>query len=83
MSGIRKYLVKRDRFEYGETSIMSFPCCCCKHKSKSDTDQPCRCCDHNLNAAEDAAEINADKARDRAGLPSFSGRQDHSLEAQE
>lgn len=46
-----------DKFEPEEDGLtrLSFPCCACKHQSKTDADEPCRSCGHNLNAVIDTA----------------------------
>ena len=47
---LRKYLVKRDKFEYDESSVFCFPCTVCKYKKRCDTDLPRLRCDHNVNS---------------------------------
>lgn len=43
-------VVARDKFEPDEEGHMAIPCCWCKHRHGSDTQEPCRTCDHNCNA---------------------------------
>jgi hypothetical protein len=47
---------KTDYFELPDTFVkfdatLSFPCCCCKHSAKEQTDDPCYRCGHNANSA--------------------------------
>lgn len=51
---LQDYAVKRDKFEYDDSSVFDFPCTVCKSKTKQDTDEPCRTCDHNANAVKEA-----------------------------
>ena len=44
-------IVAGDHFEPEEHNIaFGIPCCWCKHRFGSDTQDPCRTCDHNANA---------------------------------
>lgn len=48
--GLKDYEVKRDKFENDDTMHFSFPCACCFHRHRRDSEEPCRTCDHNANA---------------------------------
>lgn len=53
---LKDYGVARDKFEIPEHGLVGideqlcFPCCCCVHHYKTDSEEPCRTCDHNSNA---------------------------------
>lgn len=47
---LSSFEVNRDRFEDRADKVISFPCCCCVHESKNQTDDPCRVCDHNYQS---------------------------------
>lgn len=55
MSGLKKYVVHRDAFEFEDEDKynLSFPCCICIHRHKTDMDEPCRHCDHNMHSVND------------------------------
>lgn len=53
------YAVKRDHFDMptdgpvGINAELAFPCCCCSHQNKTDSQPPCSTCDHNTNAVKE------------------------------
>ena len=55
--GLQDWTTDSDKFEPEEGGLtrMSFPCYACKHKRKTDADEPCRSCGHNVNAVMDTA----------------------------
>ena len=61
--GLQDWTTDSDKFEPedGGLTRLSFPCCACKHQSKTDADEPCRSCGHNVNAVIDTA--NAERQR--------------------
>lgn len=48
--GLKEYIERSDKFEFQEDSPISFPCCCCMHIEKKQTDFPCNQCGYNMNA---------------------------------
>lgn len=51
--GIEDFIVPRDKFEVDTAAgTLAFPCCCCRHRGKTDR-EPCRHCDHNLACVPD------------------------------
>ena len=67
-TGLQEWLTNNDKFEADEDGLtrMSFPCCACKHRNKTDRDEPCRSCGHNLNADIDKpnAELTGPERQD-------------------
>jgi hypothetical protein len=57
---LRDWSCDNDKFEPADDcrglSRLHFPCCVCKHRDKTDRDDPCSKCGHNLNV---------DRANDR------------------
>ena len=60
--GLQDWTTDSDKFEPEEGGLtrLSFPCCACKHKDKTDAGEPCRSCGHNLNAVIDTANVSND-----------------------
>ena len=60
--GLQDWTTDSDKFEPEEGGVtrMSFPCCACKHQSKTDADEPCRSCGHNVNAVIDTANASGE-----------------------
>jgi hypothetical protein len=51
--GLKDYQVDNDHFVAGEEGAeLWFPCCACKHKTKTAEMFPCRECGHNANAVK-------------------------------
>ena len=64
--GLQDWTTDNDKFdpEDGGLTRLSFPCCACKHQSKTDADEPCRSCGHNVNAIIDAERRFARRERE-------------------
>ena len=63
--GLQDWTTDSDKFEPEEGGVtrMSFPCCACKHQSKTDADEPCRSCGHNVNAVIDTANGGSERTQ--------------------